>query len=85
MNTQNSLMPLLTKIGNKLYSLRHERKDKLVNVAKGVGLTHPVISQIERGLYLCLSSNCFVSWQTITMCRLSYCCLVKLLVTICKY
>lgn len=55
MNTPHTLKPLLERIGNKLYDLRHARREKLETVAVSVGVTHPVISQVERGVYECLS------------------------------
>jgi len=51
----NSLEPILQAIGDKLYSERHNRREKITWVASNIGVSHPVISKIEHGRYKCLS------------------------------
>jgi transcriptional regulator with XRE-family HTH domain len=46
---------LLIDIGDKFYQLRHLRKEKITAVASSIGISHPVISQIENGNYKSLS------------------------------
>ncbi|RYE21833.1 MAG: XRE family transcriptional regulator [Sphingobacteriales bacterium] len=56
MNKPNSILgEKLELIGNNLYFLRHARKLKMTVVAQSVGVSHPVISQIENGRYTALS------------------------------
>ncbi len=54
---QAAFEDLLKKIGNKLYDIRHSRREKITNVANGVGVSHPVISLIENGRYKSLTFN----------------------------
>lgn len=47
----------LKQIGDKLYMARHARREKMQTVAQAVGVSHPVISQVENGRYKGLSSS----------------------------
>lgn len=61
MNSPNpALADKLQLIGNNLYFLRHARKMKMTVVAQSVGVTHPVISQIENGRYTALTFSLLV-------------------------
>jgi transcriptional regulator with XRE-family HTH domain len=51
----NSSNDFLYDLGRKLYKIRHDRDEKLETVAKGVGVSHSVVSKIENGRYSCLS------------------------------
>ena len=42
---------LFESIGNRLYLIRHSRKEKIEAVAKSIGVSHTVISKIENGRY----------------------------------
>lgn len=54
---QISLETLLIHIGDKLYTARHLKREKMTTVAKNIGVSHPVISLIENGHYKGLSLN----------------------------
>jgi transcriptional regulator with XRE-family HTH domain len=55
MQTNFTLNEMLISIGHKLYITRHSRREKITTVANNVGISHPVISQIENGRYTGLS------------------------------
>jgi len=44
----------LIVVGKKIADARHMRGEKCVTVAKAIGLSHTVISQIENGRYNCV-------------------------------
>lgn len=46
---------VLASVGHKLFLARHQRRDTIAIVAQHVGVSHPVISQIENGRYKGLS------------------------------
>jgi transcriptional regulator with XRE-family HTH domain len=50
-----SLNQLFEDIGSRLYQTRHARNEKLTTVARSVGVSHTVVSQIENGRYKSLS------------------------------
>ncbi len=52
---KDALEDLLKDIGKKLYRIRHDRYEKIETVAKGVGVSHSVVSKIENGRYGSLS------------------------------
>lgn len=49
MNRQISIGDLLDTIGRNLHSIRNARKETLQSVTHSIGVTHPVISNIENG------------------------------------
>ena len=42
---------LLENVGYKLHMARHAKREKITSVACNIGVSHPVISQIENGRY----------------------------------
>ncbi len=50
-----SLDQILVLIGNKIYVARHTRREKITTAAANIGISHPVLSQIENGRYKSLS------------------------------
>lgn len=52
---QNAFDNLLECIGGTLHSIRHQRNEKIEIVAKGIGVSHSVVSKIENGRYKGLS------------------------------
>jgi DNA-binding Xre family transcriptional regulator len=46
---------ILVLIGNKIYVARHIRREKITTAAANIGISHPVLSQIENGRYKSLS------------------------------
>ncbi len=56
----SSLQTVLADIGNNLYIIRHSRKEKLTAVSVSIGISHPVLSQIENGKYEGLSIKLIV-------------------------
>jgi len=46
---------MFSVIGEKTYILRHSKRLKITTVANAIGVSHPVISQIENGRYKALS------------------------------
>lgn len=46
---------ILVLIGNKIYLARHTRREKITTAAANIGISHPVLSQIENGRYKSLS------------------------------
>ena len=58
--TPINLTLILSIIGNNLHTIRNARKETLQAVASDLGITHPVISQIENGRYENLKFNLLV-------------------------
>lgn len=52
---EKSLAIILEDIGYKLFLERQKRKETLYSVATSIGVTHPIISQIENGRYKSLN------------------------------
>jgi len=46
---------LLLHLGEKLYKIRHLRKEKITSVASAINISHSVLSQVENGKYKSLS------------------------------
>jgi transcriptional regulator with XRE-family HTH domain len=55
MHLDHQLNDLLSGIGKEFYTIRHQRDEKLTSVAKAIGVSHSVISQVENGRYHCLN------------------------------
>lgn len=51
---------LLRTIGQNLHTIRNARKETLQAVASDIGITHPIISKIENGLYKNLQLNLLI-------------------------
>lgn len=49
--TTNNINQVLETIGNRLYTIRHQKREKLTSVATAIGISHPVISLVENGRY----------------------------------
>lgn len=54
------LNDVLTTIGQNVYTLRQKENEKLTTVAKSVGVTHSVISNIENSNYESLNLKLLV-------------------------
>ena len=50
-----NLEVIFDRIGDRLQVMRNSRRDKIVTVAKSVGVNHSVISQVENGRYKSLN------------------------------
>jgi len=55
-----TMLCLFENIGNKLYYLRHLKREKIASVAIETGISKAVISKIENGKYYCLSVDLLV-------------------------
>lgn len=55
MYTSTQLQSLFSYIGFKLYTKRHLKREKITVAAHNIGVSHPVLSQIENGRYTALS------------------------------
>lgn len=55
MYTNTQLQTLFSCIGLKLYTKRHMKREKITVAAHNIGVSHPVLSQIENGRYNALS------------------------------
>ena len=50
-----NLEVIFDRIGDRLQVIRSSRRDKIVTVAKSIGVNHSVISQVENGRYKSLN------------------------------
>ncbi|MFI5196042.1 MAG: helix-turn-helix domain-containing protein [Chitinophagales bacterium] len=64
MSKEKNLEEYLCVIGEKIAATRHLHAEKITTVARAVGLSHSVISQIENGRYYCLKIDTLIKIGT---------------------
>ena len=55
MKISPSRSELSLRIGQNISRIRHEKKEKLINVAHGIHKSSGVVSKVDHGVYPCLS------------------------------